>query len=171
MENSPNVWKTFSTIPLYTYPLYSPVLPIKSISNTDLYFISTCGEFSTCGESFLQLYSNITLYFIFIFIKIIFSLFYFNFFSLSSFLFSLSSFLFSSLCSPKTHGNPYPRQTHGEPRHDKPTASPVTTNPRRAQSRQTHASPVTANPRPAQSRQTHTQPRHGKPMASPAVSR
>ena len=143
----------------------------KSNSNTTLHFISTCREFFTCGESFFYLHSNTTLYFIFIFIKIIFSLFYFNFFSLSSFLFSLSSFLFSSLCSPKTHGNPYPRQTHGEPRHGKPTASPVTTNPRRAQSRQTHVSPVTANPRPAQSRQTHGEPRHGKPTASPTVSR
>jgi hypothetical protein len=104
-------------------------------------------SFSHVESHFCNFNSNTTLYFVFIFIKIIFSLFYFNFFSLFSFFFSLSSFLFSSLCSPKTHGNPYPRQTHGEPRHGKPTASPVN-----------HGKPT-----PAQSRQTHAQPSHGNP--------
>ena len=70
----------------------------KSIYNIALYFISTCGEFFICRESFFQLHFSTTLYLIFIFIKIIFLLFYFNFF------FSLSSFLFSSSFStPVTH--------------------------------------------------------------------
>jgi hypothetical protein len=62
----------------------------KSIFNTTLYFIFTCREFSTCGEPFFQLHSNTLSILSLFFIKIIFLLFYFNFFSLSSF---LASFL------------------------------------------------------------------------------
>jgi hypothetical protein len=133
----------------------------KSISST-LFILSPHVEsFSHVESHFCNFNSNTTLYFIFIFIKIIFSLFYFNFFSLSSFLFSLSSFLFCSLCSPKSHGNPYPRrtqarQTHGEPRHGKPTASPVTANPRPAQSRQTEAQ-IAAETKTQTHEQTETQ--------------
>jgi hypothetical protein len=128
------------------------------ISNT-LFILSPHVEsFSLIESHFCNFNSNTTLYFIFIFIKIIFSLFYFNFFSLSSFFFSLSSFLFSSLCSPKTHGNPYPRQTHGEPSHGKPTPSPVTAThtTRQTHPRQTEAQ-IAAETKTQAHEQTKTQ--------------
>jgi hypothetical protein len=96
----------------------------KSNSSTAFYFISTCGEFFTCGESFFHLHSSTTLYFIFIFIKIIFLLFYFNFFF--SLLISLFFFVLHS-GDPFHHPRP---KTHGKPRSARPTANPrPTTNP------------------------------------------
>ena len=99
----------------------------KSISSSSVYFIFTCKEFSTCGEQFFQLHSNSPLYFIFIFIKIIFLLFYLNFFSLSSFLTSLlnpsrsaqsttpgchRSVTHATNTSRSTTPQPYPRLNH-----------------------------------------------------------
>jgi FtsZ-interacting cell division protein ZipA len=124
----------------------------KSNSNTIFILSLHVESFSHVESHFCTFNSNTTLYFVFIFIKIIFSLFYFNFFSLSSFFFSLSSFLFSSLCSrptanPRLHhhaetktqatvnpnANPYPRQTHGNPyprlHHHAETKTQATVNP------------------------------------------
>ena len=93
---------------------------IQSISSTVFYFIFTCGEFFICGESFFQLHSSTTLYFIFIFIKIIFLLFYLNFFSLSSFL--------ASLLNPPATSQPHPRLNHTQPK----SATPQPHKPRSA---------------------------------------
>ena len=136
----------------------------KSNSSTALYFISTCGEFFTCGESFFHLHSSTTLYFIFIFIKIIFLLSYFHFFSLSSFLFS-SSFstpvTHSTVQDPRPTANPDrqdPRQTQIGKTHDKPKPTPSKPKPR---------SPPGPKPKPmnkpksAETKtQTHRQPNH-----------
>ena len=99
----------------------------KSNSSTALYFISTCGEFFTYGESFFHLHSSTTLYFIFIFIKIIFLLFYFNFFF--SLLISLFFFVLYS-------GDPFHRprpKTHSKPKSARPTANPDRQDPRQTQ--------------------------------------
>jgi hypothetical protein len=112
----------------------------KSNSNTIFILSPHVESFSHVESHFCNFNSNTTLYFVFIFIKIIFSLFYFNFFSLSSFFFSLSSFLFSSLCSRPTATHttanprqPIPRQTHGNPyprlHHHAETKTQATVNP------------------------------------------
>ena len=109
----------------------------KSISSITLHFIFTCGEFSTCGESFFQLHSSTTLYFIFIFIKIIFLLFYLNFFSLSSFL--------APLLNPPTTPQPHP---HPWLHHHAETKTQTTTpNQDRQPHNHTHSS-TTPRPKP-----------------------
>jgi hypothetical protein len=107
-------------------------------------------SFSHVESHFCNFNSNTTLYFVFIFIKIIFSLFYFNFFSLSSFFFSLSSFLFSSLCS-----RPTATHTHGSTTTPRPKPKPPSTQ--RHQPRE----PNPENPSHRQPRKS--QPREPKP--------
>ena len=109
----------------------------SSISNIALHFIFICREFFICGESFFQLHFNTTLYFIFIFIKIIFLLFYFNFLFLSL-LISLFFFL-----SPLRWLTPHCLPPQSTP----PQAETHTTPPKYPKPRPTEAPFKTPNPK------------------------
>jgi hypothetical protein len=112
-------------------------------------------SFSHVESHFCNFNSNTTLYFVFIFIKIIFSLFYFNFFSLSSFfLFSLLISIFFTVL--KTHGNPYPRLHHHAETKTQATVNPNATNPENPSHRQPRKSQP-REPKPAENLNPETE--------------
>jgi hypothetical protein len=128
---------------------------------------------------FCNFNSNTTLYFVFIFIKIIFFIIYFNFFSLSSFFFSLSFSIFFTVlpCNPY-HGKPtanprqpIQRQTHGNPRGNplqpiprQPTATHYPRREPKPPSTHTHAeNPSHRQPIPTPRTQATVNPENGNP--------
>jgi hypothetical protein len=110
---------------------------LQSISSTARHFIFTCKEFSIRGESFFQPNSSPSIYFIFIFIKIIFLLFYLIFFSLSSFLVPL----LNPLATLQPH--PHPQLHH----HAETKTQTTTPNPDRQPHNHTHGSTTTPRPK------------------------
>ncbi len=152
---SSNTSITFCNVPLcngYVNKFNFLTETHKSISSTALHFIFTYGEFSTCGESFFQPNSSTTLYFIFIFIKIVFLLFYLNFFSLFSFL--------APLLNPPatTQPHPHPRLHH----HAETKTQTTTPNPDRQPHNHTHGSITRLH--------HHIQPRSATPQPHPRLN-
>ena len=145
---------------------------------SSLYFISMCGEFFTYGELFLQLHSSTTLYFIFMFTKIIFLLFYFNFFfSLLISLFSLLIFIFFFIVLSQDPRQPHGKQTqtHGKPtahhlaeiQNPRPTSNPRQTGDSPDEEPTPNPRPTTPPPRRDQNPRPTSNPRDEEPAPNP----